>query len=553
MQACVATNAPESALEVAIGAPLASAAVDPGLGGLVLDGQYFHALLEAAPDAIIIVNEAGEIVLVNAQAESLFGYSRDELIRQPVELLLPPRYRAAHLRHRAVYGKSPQARAMGTGLDLAARHRDGHEFPVEVSLSPVATNDGSLVISAVRDVTGQRAAERAAIDANRLKDEFLATLSHELRTPLNAILGWSTMLASGSGAVTSPRRAAASIARCAQQLHQLVNDLLDVSRIVTGKLRLDMDPVGLRTIVLESIETVRAAIEAKRMELQVELIAPDVVVLGDASRLRQVIWNLLSNAVKYTPECGRILVRLDCVGSSAIVVVADNGQGMSPEFLPFAFDRFRQANSGPTREVGGMGLGLSIVQQLVELHGGTVKAESDGIDRGTTLTMTLPALPVTAIADRRSSSWARLTGNDITTASECPDLRGVLVLIVDADRETAELVTAIVELAGASTVIASDVSEAVAILDRVSPDVIVCDMAAISGTDTVVHELRRGERPDRRVPAIALTTDRRAEDRRRHLLAGFQGELIRPPEPRELVAMIASLVGRTGVGRCAFL
>lgn len=381
--------------------------------------ELFGALIDAMPDAIVVVDETSTIVLINDQTERLFAYGRRELLGQPVDILVPERFRSDHGAHRAGYFRAASLRPMGSGMDLYAARRDGQEFPVEISLSPLNTRMGALVICAIRDVTlqreAQRVAERAAManvrEANEhlvtqtvraqvvaeeaeqdshLKDEFLATVSHELRTPLNAILGWARMLGSKGLSPERAEHAVAAIERSATTLAHMVDDLLDVARIVKGALRLSSQPVDLRAVVQTALEAVRPLAAARNIQLVFDLPAGHRAVAGDADRLQQVMWNLLTNAVKFTPEGGRVGVVIESSTDHVEIRVVDTGQGIRPEFLPHVFERFRQADNATTQRHTGLGLGLNIVRELVELHGGTVRAESPGAGQGATFTVRLP-------------------------------------------------------------------------------------------------------------------------------------------------------------------
>lgn len=371
------------------------------------------------PDAIVVVDEMSTIVLINDQTERLFAYGRRELLGQPVDILVPERFRSAHDAHRAGYFRAASLRPMGSGMDLYAARRDGEEFPVEISLSPLNTRMGALVICAIRDVTLQREAQRVAARAaladvreanehlvtqtvraqvvaeeaeqdSHLKDEFLATVSHELRTPLNAILGWTSMLGSKGLSPERAEHAIAAIERSATTLAHMVDDLLDVARIVKGALRLSPQPVDLRAVVQTALEAVRPLAAARNIQLAFDLPAGHRAVAGDADRLEQVMWNLLTNAVKFTPEGGRVGVVIESSTDHVEIRVVDTGQGILPEFLPHVFERFRQADNATTQRHTGLGLGLNIVRELVELHGGTVRAESPGAGQGATFTVRLP-------------------------------------------------------------------------------------------------------------------------------------------------------------------
>jgi PAS domain S-box-containing protein len=500
---------------------------------------------------MLIADRNGTIVLANEQTEKLFGYDRHELNGHPVEVLVPERLRQPHVNHRSTYVLNPRPRPMGANLDLYARRKNGEEFPVEISLSPLEGETGMLVIAAIRDITIRRAAQSLAEDANRIKDEFLATLSHELRTPLTSILGWTTILASNSLDADATNRAIQSIMRSARQQTSLIDDLLDVSRIVTGNLRLTVEPVALTPVVEAAVDAARPAASAKSIELQVVLDSSDIVVPGDHARLQQIVWNLMSNAVKYTPKHGHILVTLARIDSMAEVTVKDSGRGISPSFLPYVFDRFRQAESTTTRATGGLGLGLAIVRHLVDLHGGTVEAQSEGENRGSTFTVRLPIRAIMATRGRPSPALLQKTPSlpDADALRKVPiDLRGITVLVVDDDEATREMLDTLISLRGGQTLGAASVAEALDLLAKNHPDVLLCDIG-MPGEDgySLIRQIRpRGPAEGGRIPAIALTAYARAEDRTRALLAGFQTHLAKPVEPTELLAVIAALVGRTG-------
>jgi len=381
--------------------------------------ELFGALMDAMPDAMAVVDQTSTIVLVNAQTERLFDYKRDELLGKPVDILVPERFRNAHREHRSGYFRAPSLRLMGSGMDLVATGRDGKEFPVEISLSPIETITGTLIICAIRDVTVQRTAQRAteraklaaAREANEhlvvgavhaqmvaekaerdshLKDEFLATVSHELRTPLNAILGWARVLESKRLPPERAELATAAIGRSASVLAHMIDDLLDTSRILKGAVRLALRPVDLAAVAQGALDAVRPLAATKNVHVAFDAVAGARTVSGDADRLQQVIWNLLANAIKFTPEGGRVNVVIESVNDHMELRVVDTGCGISSDFLPHVFERFRQAEGATTQRHTGLGLGLSIVLQLVELHGGTVDATSEGLERGATFTIRLP-------------------------------------------------------------------------------------------------------------------------------------------------------------------
>ncbi|HWQ32105.1 MAG TPA: ATP-binding protein [Blastocatellia bacterium] len=386
-------------------------------------------------------------------------------------------------------------------------------------------------------------------EASRLKDEFLTVVSHELRTPLNSILGWTRILRSRTPDEAACRRALEIIenSACAQQ--QLIEDLLDTARIISGKLRLRMQQVALPVIIRVALETVRPAAVARAIELHAGF-EPDVPpVTGDPTRLQQVIWNLLSNGIKFTPSGGRVEVRLERCNSDVRIIVSDTGQGIAPEFLPFVFDRFRQADGSSTRRQGGLGLGLALVKHLTELHGGTVSAESAGAGQGATFIVRLPvraapqALSAAAIAQaqaRESGSFRRV-----------PSLRGLRALLLDHDQSSRQLITMILTRCGARVVTAASATEALALLFRAAaeeqPQVLIADISRPDAEGyELIRQVRAQEQSENRIPAIALTADARAEGRLRALATGFQMHVPKPVEPEELIVVIASVTGRAG-------
>ncbi len=374
----------------------------------------------------------------------------------------------------------------------------------------------------------ERTAREAAEQANRIKDEFLAVVSHELRTPLNPILGWSRLLRSGKLAPDRAAEALSTIERNAQQQAQLINDLLDVSRILRNKLTLTLEPVDLATIVTNALETVRFAAEAKSIQLSASLAASWSTMLGDASRLQQIVWNLLSNAVKFTPEGGRIEVRLMQDGSYAQLQVIDTGKGIAPQFLPHLFEAFRQEDNTTTRKFGGLGLGLSIVQQLVELHGGTVTAESCGVEQGSTFTVRLPIL--SHPLDRSTPAIVDQNAN----------LSGIRVLVVDDVTDSREFIAFVLEQAGASVIAASSAAAALELLSQTTLDVMVSDvgMPEFNGYE-LIQQIRQSATSIR---AIALTAYATEDDQQQALNAGFDRHLAKPIDPAILIQAVASLI-----------
>ena len=502
----------------------------------------FRALLESAPDAMVIVKDDGRIVLVNAQTERLFGFRREELLGQSVEMLVPERYRPAHTKHRLTYFSSAHPRPMGHGLDLFGRRKDGSEFPVEISLSPLETDEGILVASAIRDITERKAAdaerdrlrqERAAhAEANRIKDQFLATLSHELRTPLNAILGWTSLINTGSLTQHEISRALTTIVRNARAQAQLVEDLLDVSRIISGKMQLRSTAIDLAEVADAALDVVRPAAEAKAIDLRANVDKRPLLIMGDPDRLQQVIWNLLSNAVKFTPPHGRVELQVSTDPAHVNIAVRDTGEGIPASFIAHVFDRFRQADSTTTRSHGGLGLGLSIAKSIVELHGGTIDVSSGGPGQGSTFKV---SLPVPRMTERRRATRARA---DLDT------LRNARILVVDDQDDERDLLTTIFEHAGAEVQTASTPFGALQILGQWSAQILVSDLAMPSQDGYFLIRQVRGTPSMQAIPAIAVTAHARPEDRDAALAAGFDAYVSKPLDRDILLARASELLQR---------
>jgi PAS domain S-box-containing protein len=381
--------------------------------------------------------------------------------------------------------------------------------------------------------------------ANRLKDEFLATLSHELRTPLNAILGYSRLLQSGMMTADKHVHALQTLERNATALTQIVGDVLDVSRIISGKIRLNVQPIDLPHVVSDAVETLQPAADAKQIRVQTILDPRAEPISGDPDRLQQIVWNLVSNAVKFTPKQGVVQVRVERVNSHVEIVVSDNGIGISPDFLPHMFERFRQADSGTTREHGGLGLGLAIVRHLVELHGGTIHAQSGGRDSGSTFRVRLPLMSVhqETPVERR----VQPTTDAVPIDAELPDLTGLSVLTVDDDADARALVCETLETRGARVAAVESAEDALDSLGRHRADVMIADigMARSDGFE-LIKRVRESTNPAiREVPAAALTAYARSEDRIKVLQSGFQMHLAKPVDPAELVMAVAALAKRT--------
>jgi signal transduction histidine kinase len=386
----------------------------------------------------------------------------------------------------------------------------------------------------------EREARLAAEAASLMKDEFLATLSHELRTPLNAIVGWTRLLKTGSLEGEKLRRAVETIERNAFAQARLIEGLLDISAIVSGKMTLDVRPVDLAPVVEAALESVRPAADAKGIRLEMALDPAPGLVPGDAARLQQVVWNLLSNAVKFTPPGGFVRVELERLDSRVRLGVRDSGIGIDPAFLPSVFEPFRQADSSMTRAQGGLGLGLAIVRRLVELHGGSVGAESGGLGHGAAFTVELPRQ--TREPERRSPASPMVP----ESLDRAPDLQGLRVLVVDDEADTRELIAVVLRQRGAEVLPVGSAAETRQVWEGFRPGLLISDIA-MAGEDG--YELIRWVRrlpPERggRLPAVAVTAYARSEDRRRALLAGYNLHLSKPFDPDELVAVAASLTDR---------
>jgi len=416
------------------------------------------------------------------------------------------------------------------------RRQDGRRFvPDDLALAEALARRAALAIENAR-------LYREAEIASRAKDEFLATLSHELRTPLNAIVGWTSMLRSGRLDPPTVQRALDALDRNIRAQVQLIDDLLDVSRIISGKLRLDIGAVDLGAVVEAAVDATRPAATAKDISIAVHVDPLAGPVPGDADRLQQVVWNLLSNAIKFTPNGGRVLVQVEALEARIRLRVTDTGKGIAPEFLPFIFERFRQAESPTTRAHGGLGLGLAIVRHLVDLHGGTVGAESAGEGRGSTFTV---ELPVRGAGERiEDAAWpARSAGVAATSAPAA--LEGLRVLVVDDDADARDLLSTILTQRGAVATSTASAAEALAAWERGAYDVLLSDIG-LPGEDgyALIRAIRAREGQDRRIPAVALTAYARTEDRRLALQAGFQMHVAKPVQPAELIAIVAHLAAR---------
>ncbi|MBD0370177.1 MAG: response regulator [Pyrinomonadaceae bacterium] len=430
---------------------------------------------------------------------------------------------------------SVMGRIVGT-IEVQSYERAAYKQE-HVAAMRMAANLAAIAIENVRLFKHERVARSEAEESNRIKDEFLATLSHELRTPLTAVLGWTRLLREREMDETTSRRALDIIERNALAQKQLIEEILDVSRIITGKTRLELHPITLERVIVAAMESIGPTAHAKEIVLEFTREGESGLVSGDPERLQQVVWNLLSNAVKFTPKGGRVDVKLSRSNSQARIEVCDSGEGIPPGFLPFVFDRFRQADGSTTRPHGGLGLGLAIVRHLVELHGGSVKAESAGENQGSTFTVYLPTLSYASDGDKEA------VGMKDTEADGVPGLEGLRVLIVDDEPDALEFLRFVLESSRAEVLAASSTDDALSELERFRPDVIISDIG-MPGRDgyELVQELRSLP-PERggQLPAIALTAYARTEDETRALREGFQMHISKPFEPVQLLTAITVL------------
>ncbi len=397
----------------------------------------------------------------------------------------------------------------------------------------------------LEDLLKRESSARAEAEkANRLKDEFLATLSHELRTPLNAVIGWSRMLNSGRLDPETSLHAQEVIARNASAQKQIIEDILDVSRVITGKLQLHLRPVDLATVVHAALDAVRPAMEAKEIRVETKIDSNLRAISGDPDRLQQVVWNILSNAAKFTPTSGEVHISVRQSGTHALIQVKDNGPGIDPAFLPYVFERFRQADGSTTRTHGGLGLGLAIVRHLVELHGGTIAVENRAESQGAIFTISLP-LPTgflqVEILDRANAAFG-------ARQAEQPNLEGLNILIVDDEPDALDVITVELVQYGANVTGVSNAEDALKLLEKRRFDLLVSDIGLpkMDGYELIRRVRKQEEGREKRIPAVALTAYARVQDRMQAILAGFSTHVAKPIEANELVTVVASLAGRLG-------
>ena len=539
----------------------------------LLNAAVLHWMHDLAAQGIVTTDHELNVVEWNHWMEEHTGKRANEMIGNNLLVLFPELTERRLDRHYR-WALEGQARVLSQALhgyliamSAVSGEHDFKQMQQAVRISPLS-HEGRVIgtLTIIEDVTervareaelqaqiedrsrllsSENVARREAERANRLKDEFLATISHELRNPLNAILGWAHMMRVGKLNEANTERAVETIYRNAKSQSQLVSDLLDVSRIISGKLRLDVRTVDLISIVNAAIDSIRPAADAKAIRLQALLDPAAGPISGDADRLQQIVWNLLTNAVKFTPKSGRIHVRVQRINSHVEIVVSDSGVGISKEFLPYVFDRFRQADASSTRIHGGLGLGLSIVRQLVDLHGGSVSVQSEGQGKGATFTITLPFVAV--ISNQKEDESVHPTqSEEILSFEGLPSLQGLKVLVVDDEADTRELLGEVLKECGSEVIVARSAAEALAALEQHKPDILISDLGMPDEDGYSLIEKIRALPAERGggIPAAALTAYARAEDRMRVLRSGFQFHLPKPVDSAELVTVVASLAGR---------
>jgi hypothetical protein len=527
--------------------------------------ERFRLLVEGVSDyAIFMLDANGRIVTWNVGAERIKGYTAREIIGQHFSIFYPDDVRESGWPEHELQVASEKGSFVDNGWRV---RKDGTTFWANVTITALRDDTGRLLGYAklTRDLTeakrveamevanqqrdemleAERSARMAAQRATRVKDEFLATLSHELRTPLSAILGWTQVLLRGES-VKGPdaqKRAIEVIERNARAQIQLIDDLLDLSRVMAGKIRLDLQQVSFVSIVEAAVDTVRPTADAKGIRLKAILGSSQDIVSADSARMQQVVWNLLTNAIKFTPKGGQVQALLQRVNSHLELSVSDTGIGIPASYLPHVFDRFSQRDSSTTRTFGGLGLGLAICKQLVELHGGSIRAASQGENQGATFFVQLP-LSIMQLQDQSSARIHPTTEVEPGEILSLPRLEGVHVIVVDDEADARDLLRTVLEAQGARVTSFASAEDALAGLKTIRPTVLICDvgMPKMDGYQ-LIRKFRAEESWGERIPALALTAFARAEDRKRSLIAGYQAHLVKPFDVGELVLVVADLVG----------
>jgi PAS domain S-box-containing protein len=527
---------------------------------------WLKTVMSSIGDAVITSDLRERVTLINPVAQEMLGWTEEEAVGRPLTEV----FRIINDQTRQS-SESPILRVLreGSSVGLASNAllvaKDERETPVDGSAAPIKDERGNVigVVLTFRDVAERKRMERArerllvyeqearreaevarrrAEEASRAKDEFLATVSHELRTPLNHMLGWITMLRSGKLQSEKTQKAFDTIERNVRAQGRLIDDLLDVSRIISGKLLIEPSRIEIAKVVEAAAESIGPTAEEKGVNFKTTLAPEAGMVLGDPDRLQQAIWNLLSNAVKFTPEGGHVDLRLTRVNSVIEIAVSDDGQGISPDFLPHVFDRFRQQDATTARQHGGLGLGLAIVRHLAELHGGSVRVESEGVGRGATFTITLPVAAAHAAPYRKARESSIIS----ESYTNLPSLDGVRILLVDDLAEARELITFALVNKGAEVRTADSAIEGLSVLGEWRPDVILSDIAMPSEDGyAFIRKVRKlSVEKGGKIPAAALTAYVGSKERLKSIEAGYQAYITKPVEWSELIMIVASLAGK---------
>ena len=513
--------------------------------------DLYREIFRHSSEPIAIIDTQGFYLDQNAAHAQLLGYTDEELKNQT---------RALHMGAEAFAEVVHTVEQKGDyRCEVTSKTKSGETRHIELSAFAMRDETGKPLcyVGIKRDITEwkraeedraellerERAARAEAEKANRLKDEFLATLSHELRTPLNAVIGWARMLSSGRLDRDSSKHALEVIERNAWAQKQIIEDILDVSRVITGKLQLNLSPVDLVAVVDAALDAVRPAMEAKEIKIETLIDAGLRMVSGDPDRLQQAVWNVLSNAAKFTPSGGNVEISVSQNATHVLIQVKDSGPGIDPAFLPHVFERFRQADGSTTRTHGGLGLGLAIVRHLVELHGGTIAVENREDGPGAIFTIRLP-LPSGELPTETLAGADSVFGE---ARSERASLEGLQILIVDDETDTLDLITVELTQHGARVTGVTNAEDALNALAEGEFDVLISDigMPKIDGYE-LIRRIRKHEGKDKRIPAVALTAYARVQDRMQAIMAGFSTHVAKPVEANELVTVVASLAGRLG-------